>query len=127
MNLVLEYQGHTKQIIKFIISTDFIFSLAEEGEFIIFNAKTGAIIQKKTFMHSFEHMMHPTTYINKLLFAGGDKLELWNVIDDKLIYAFPKTLKKDDSITVIAQSPVLHTVALGYSSGLVSMLNLQTD
>ena len=72
-------------------------------------------------------MMHPTTYINKLVFAGGDKLELWNVIDDKLIYAFPKTLRKDDSITVVAQSPVLHTVALGYSSGQVSMLNLQTD
>lgn len=127
MNLVLEYQGHTKQIVKFIVSSDFIFSLAEEGEFIIFNAKTAAIIQKKTFMHHFEHMMHPTTYINKLLFAGGDKLELWNVIDDKLIYAFPKTHRKEDFITVVAQSPVLHTVALGYSSGQVSMINLQTD
>jgi hypothetical protein len=47
-------------------------------------------------------MMHPTTYINKLLFAGGDKLELWNVIDDKLIYAFPKTSREGDSITFVA-------------------------
>jgi hypothetical protein len=54
MNLVQDYKGHTKPIIKFLLSTDFIFSLAEEGEFIIFNAKTSAIILKKTFMHPFE-------------------------------------------------------------------------
>jgi len=32
--------------------------------------------------------MHPTTYINKLVFAGGNKIELWNIIEDKKIYEF---------------------------------------
>lgn len=41
MNKVLEYVGHTRPIVKFILSSDFLFSLAEEGEFIIFNVKTG--------------------------------------------------------------------------------------
>jgi hypothetical protein len=37
-------------------------------------------------------MMHPTTYINKLVFAGGDRIELWNIIEDKQIYAFKNIL-----------------------------------
>jgi hypothetical protein len=45
MNKVLTYQGHTKPIVKFIASSEFIFSLAQEGEFIIFNTKTAAIIR----------------------------------------------------------------------------------
>jgi len=40
MHKVTEYKGHTKSIIKFLVVSDFIFSLAEEGEFIIFNTKS---------------------------------------------------------------------------------------
>lgn len=39
--------------------------------------------------------MHPTTYINKLLFAGGSSgtaMELWNIIEDEKIYDFKKIL-----------------------------------
>lgn len=31
------FRGHTKTIIKFLLASEFIFSLAEDGEFIIFN------------------------------------------------------------------------------------------
>lgn len=131
MNLVQEYRGHSKPIIKFIVSTEFIFSLAEEGEFIMFNAKNGQIVKRMKFDHEFDQMMHPSTYINKLVFAGaGGKLELWNVIDQKLIYAFPKLSASGEErgeITSIAQSPVLHTIAIGYSSGEILLFNLQTD
>jgi hypothetical protein len=47
MNKVLEFEGHTKPIVKFILSTDFIFSLAQDGEFIIFNIKTAQIVKRK--------------------------------------------------------------------------------
>jgi hypothetical protein len=36
-------------------------------------------------------MVHPVTYINKLLFAGGEDnktMQLWNVIENKQIYEF---------------------------------------
>jgi hypothetical protein len=64
-------------------------------------------------------MMHPTTYVNKLVFAGNNRIELWNIIDDKKIYAFKNIVedKKDFNVTVIVQSPVIHTVAIGYSDG----------
>ena len=54
MNKVTEYVGHTKPIVKFILSSEFIFSLAEGGEFIIFNARTGAVIKRKQFDTSFD-------------------------------------------------------------------------
>jgi hypothetical protein len=92
MNKVLEFEGHSKPIVKFILSSDFIFSLAQDGEFIIFNIKTGQIVKRKLFDCDFDIMMHPTTYINKLVFAGENKLELWNIIDDKKIYAFKNVL-----------------------------------
>jgi hypothetical protein len=101
MNKVLEYRGHSKPIVKFILSSEFIFSLAQEGEFIIFNIKTAAIIKRKTFETDFDIMMHPTTYINKLVFAGAGKLELWNIIDDKLIYSFKNIASKEGNSGVI--------------------------
>lgn len=48
--------------------------------------------------------MHPTTYINKLVFAGGNRMELWNIIDDKKIYSFKNIFsekKEEFNITTI--------------------------
>ena len=103
MNKVLEYVGHTKPIIRFIVSSEFIFSLAQEGEFIIFNTRTGAVIRKKQFKVEFTIMMHPTTYVNKLLFAGKGQMQLWNIIDDSMIYEFKTILegKRESIITAI--------------------------
>ena len=36
----------------------------------------------------FEKMMHPVTYINKLLFVGGKQMQLWNVMEEEKIYEF---------------------------------------
>jgi len=38
-------------------------------------------------------MIHPATYVNKLLFANEDTIELWNIIDDDLVYKFDNALK----------------------------------
>ena len=40
MNRYATYTGHTKPILQFIVTASFIFSLAEEGEFLIFNTQT---------------------------------------------------------------------------------------
>jgi hypothetical protein len=54
MHRVTQYVGHTKPIIKFILASEFIFSLAEEGEFIIFNLRSGAIVKRKVFDYPFD-------------------------------------------------------------------------
>ena len=84
-----EYKGHTNAIIKFIVSQNFIFSLAEGGELIIFDTQSGDTISKQDLSRDFDIMTHPVTYINKLVFAGGEdgrQVELWNVIEKEKIY-----------------------------------------
>jgi len=77
-----EFKGHTQPIVQFIETSKFIFSLAEQGEFLIFNTQNGQVVSKLTFENTdFEIVMHPVTYVNKLVFGGGKTLELWNVIE----------------------------------------------
>ena len=45
MHKVAEYEGHKNKIIKFLCVGEFIFSLAEQGEFIIFNRSNRSIIK----------------------------------------------------------------------------------
>lgn len=40
MHRVKAYSGHKHSIIKFLVTGNFIFSLAENGEFLIFNTNT---------------------------------------------------------------------------------------
>ena len=119
------YEGHKNDLVKFILSSEFIFSLAEEGDFIIFNIKTGGIVRRKKFEKDFRILIHPTTYVNKLLFADDNSIELWNIIDDDLVYKFENALKDaKGKITNIVQSPVIHTVAVGFSDGEIRLVNL---
>jgi hypothetical protein len=90
MHKVIEYTGHKEKIIKFICVGDFIFSLAAKGEFIIFNRQSGEVIKQMTFGNDDQtypdDFMHPNTYMNKLVFACGSKLELWNIMTPEMIF-----------------------------------------
>ena len=76
-------------------------------------------------------MMHPFAYKNKILIGfdnGG--LQLWNVSTCQLIHTFKENVDFSSgtvSIQVLEQAPALHMVAVGYSNGRISLLNLQED
>ena len=90
MHMVHEFVGHTKTILKFIVAGDFLFSLAEEGEFAVFNRKKATMTRKFIFEKHFDSFIHPSTYVNKLLFSGGEDggLQLWNIMSDEKIFDF---------------------------------------
>lgn len=100
MHKVQELIGHTKPIIKFIAFSEFIFSLAEDGEFIIFNRLKGTVIKKIQFESAFDEFVHPSTYINKLVFSHKNKLELWNVMSEQKIFQFG-AFEEEGNITCI--------------------------
>jgi len=54
-------------------------------------------------------LIHPITYVNKMLFYGGKEMELWNVIEQKMVYKFTLT----SQIETVVQSPVVDIVAVG--------------
>jgi len=73
MNRILDFTGHTKKIVKFILAGHYLFSLGEQGQFISFDRKTGKIVREINFDDDFSFMMHPKTYINKLVFIKSDE------------------------------------------------------
>lgn len=69
--------------------------------------------------------MHPNTYVNKILIGSEQgKLQLWNVRQGKLIYAFAGFCSK---ITVLEQAPAIDVIAVGLSNGQIALLNLKVD
>jgi hypothetical protein len=77
-------------ILQFIVTQTFLFVLAEQNEFIMFDVKSTEVVKKINIPGTirFERMMHPVTYVNKLLFYGGKTMQLWNVIQGEKIYDF---------------------------------------
>ena len=74
------------------MTTNLIFSLAEEGEFLTFSTQTGKVVKRAQLdNHELTGIIHPVTYVNKMLFYGGTKMELWNVIENEKIYEFTTT------------------------------------
>lgn len=119
--------GHNPKnaILQFIVTQNLLFSLAENNDFVIFDIKTTDVVSKLNLEGQpiFERMMHPITYINKLLFYGGQTMQLWNVIQGEKIYEF----KMDAEVESVDQSPVVDLVSVGLSDGSVSMVNLLYD
>ena len=70
-----------------------------------------------------DSVVHPITYMNKLLFSGGKTMELWNVIEQEKIYSF--TFKSE--IECVVQSPVIDIVAVGCADGTIHLVNLLYD
>lgn len=70
-------------------------------------------------------IMHPFTYLNKILLGseqGG--LQLWNIKDGKLIHTFTGY---DSRISVLEQAPASDVVGVGLQSGGIKLLNLKFD
>ena len=121
---VLEFEGHTKSIIKFIAFGDFLFSLAEEGEFLVFNRMKGTIIKRVQFESHFDNFLHPSTYVNKLVFSLGNQMELWNIMTEQKVFSFEETIGQLGNVTCIEQSPVVDVAAVGFEDGTIVLLNL---
>jgi len=124
MHKVQEFHGHTQPIIKFVCFGDFIFSLAEQGEFMVFNRQKGKLVKKITFETHFDNFLHPNTYVNKLVFSGGEHLELWNIMTEAKIFSFSDSFKNGAAVTCIEQSPVVDVIAVGFEDGAIVLLNM---
>eukprot|EP00727_Mastigamoeba_balamuthi_P010873 m51a1_g6408 putative uncharacterized wd repeat-containing (1997) ;mRNA; f:252935-263037 len=72
-------------------------------------------------------VLHPDTYVNKVLFGGEDgSMQLWNVHSRRLVYEFAAG-DAGSEVTALAQSPVVDVVAVGRASGDVEVRNLRVD
>jgi len=69
MHRVRTFTPKTKSsILETIVTKSFIFCLSENGHMTIFNTQSGDVSKDLKFKHSYTGMMHPLTYLNKLVF-----------------------------------------------------------
>lgn len=70
-------------------------------------------------------MVHPSTYLNKVLVGlACGRVELWNFATAKRIFAFNHWSSRP---AVMAQSPVVDVLAVGFESGAVALFDARTD
>ncbi|XP_033115052.1 WD repeat-containing protein 36-like [Anneissia japonica] len=70
-------------------------------------------------------MMHPSTYLNKILFGSHQgTLQLWNIRKNKLVYTFDGW---NSHVTAIEQAPAVDVVAIGLANGNIIIHNLRFD
>ncbi|XP_057327342.1 WD repeat-containing protein 36-like [Microplitis mediator] len=70
-------------------------------------------------------IMHPNTYINKILLGSEQgNLQLWNIRTSKMIYNFNGW---NSTVTVVEQAPALDVVAIGLANGKIILHNLKLD
>ncbi|KAI0062315.1 Utp21-domain-containing protein [Artomyces pyxidatus] len=79
------------------------------------------------------HMLHPATYLNKILVGSSDgSLQLWNIRTQTCIHQFPSSSLLASSttvtgITALAQSPAIDVVGIGFASGEISVYDVRAD
>lgn len=126
MHKVQVYKASKSSIQHFMIGGSMLFALSEGGSFKSFDLKTGEVLREIQLEQEPSHFMHPMTYINKFLFFSKDQgMQLWNVVDSKKIYSFEKgVFAEKRAVTCVVQSPVVNIVAVGFSDGLIAVVDL---
>ena len=76
-------------------------------------------------------IVHPSTYLNKVLLAGDKQIELYNISSCNRVFALHNQPAIEAhllgaDITLLATSPVVDIVALGLSDGKILMINLKS-
>ncbi|KAK6341649.1 hypothetical protein TWF696_008718 [Orbilia brochopaga] len=78
------------------------------------------------------NIVHPPTFLNKICIAKSDGgVEIWNIRSGKLVYSIlpPKTPNNTEigHLTSISLSTHHSIIAMGFSSGIINIHNVQTD
>ena len=105
----------------------------------ILDVKSRQLIHDLVFLHeaNVTCMMHPTTYLNKIVVGYSDgQLELWNIKTKSIVYAFKAHIdafmrrngnSSSPHISTLEQSPANNIIAIGFTSGDIILLNLKLD
>jgi U3 small nucleolar RNA-associated protein 21 len=123
-----KYVGHEAKVSHLLPFGNHLISVDEESLVKVWDRKSETLFLEIPFENgSFKvsAVMHPQTYINKILIGSEQgALQLWNIRHGKLIHAFAGFGSK---VTVLQQAPAVDVVGVGLASGKIVLLNLKVD
>ncbi|KAJ3268605.1 hypothetical protein HDV01_002543 [Terramyces sp. JEL0728] len=110
------------QILELMVFGDFCVASHESGIYI-YNYITNEFQNEIEIGHAVTHMLHPSTYLNKILLAFENEVQLWNIRTVSKLYGF----KFSSPVTCLAQSPSIDVVAVGLLDGTIILHNIKMD
>ncbi|KAI8333218.1 Utp21 specific WD40 associated putative domain-containing protein [Blakeslea trispora] len=114
-------------ITQIIILGAYIAALCDDNTLKLWDTTTGELYTEIEFGDEFTatHMLHPSTYLNKILVASTQgTMQIWNIRTNKMIHQFKYM---GAPITCLTQSPVIDVVAIGLLDGTVLLYNIKAD
>lgn len=125
----------TASITHLLTFGDFLVATANDGEVFIFKKKAGEKVPTE-FYTSLKNinseidgtivgLIHPATYLNKIVVATTGGLFIFNIRTGKLLFRSPDQQFTGLSISCLEAAPVLDVVAVGTTTGDVVLYNLK--
>ncbi|XP_077062492.1 WD repeat-containing protein 36 [Siphateles boraxobius] len=126
--VVNTYKGHQADVHLLLPFGDHLISVDKDNVVIIWDiASEDTYLQISYDKASFEvsALMHPSTYLNKILFGSSQGgLQLWNIKSNKLLFTFPGWAS---AVTVLQQTTAVDVVGVGLASGQIIIHNIRFD
>uniref|UniRef100_A0A672MZJ4 WD repeat-containing protein 36-like n=1 Tax=Sinocyclocheilus grahami TaxID=75366 RepID=A0A672MZJ4_SINGR len=126
--VVHTYTGHQADVHLLLPFGDHLISVDKDNAVIIWDVESeDTYLQISYDKASFEvsALMHPSTYLNKILFGSSQgSLQLWNIKSNKLLFTFPGWAS---AVTVLQQTPAVDVVGVGLASGQIIIHNIRFD
>ena len=122
------YSGHESLIHNLLPFGPHLLSVDEDSNVKVWDIKSEESVVELNFSNSvfkITKMMHPATYMNKILFGSEQgQMQLWNIKTVKMVYTFKGW---GSMISALEQAPALHVVAVGLANGRIIIHNLEVD
>uniref|UniRef100_A0A673AMR0 WD repeat domain 36 n=1 Tax=Sphaeramia orbicularis TaxID=375764 RepID=A0A673AMR0_9TELE len=126
--VVMRFHGHQQDVRLLLPLGDQLISADSGGDVIVWDVQSSEIylrLQFDTATFDLSAMMHPSTYLNKVLLGSSQgALQLWNIKTSKLLYTFPGW---SVGVTVLQQSPAVDVVGIGTATGRIIIHNIRLD
>uniref|UniRef100_A0A8D3DVJ7 Small-subunit processome Utp21 domain-containing protein n=1 Tax=Scophthalmus maximus TaxID=52904 RepID=A0A8D3DVJ7_SCOMX len=126
--VVMRYNGHRQEVRLLLPLGDHLISADSGGDVIVWDVQGGDVYLRLQFdPNTFDvsAMMHPSTYMNKVLLGSSQgALQLWNIKTSKLLFTFRGWSM---GVTVLQQSPAVDVVGVGTATGRIIIHNIRLD
>ncbi|MBN3310749.1 WDR36 protein, partial [Amia calva] len=126
--VVHTYTGHDADVHLLQPFGDHLISVDRDGVVIVWDVQSEEEYLQITFdkaVFDISAMMHPSTYLNKVLLGSCQgSLQLWNIKSNKLLYTFPGW---GSGVSALAQAPAVDVVGIGLTSGQIVIHNIKHD
>lgn len=83
----------------------------------------GDLVEEIEFGYEIKGIIHPITYVNKVIVYGSHNLELWNIVTKHRVHDFSPSLQSE--ILYIAPSPKIDVVGISTENKII-LFNLKT-